>query len=362
MPRKDASSGRKQRPAPYLFIALAALLLVALLFFAMRALNAWNAYEKEAAITPTPSPSVRPVSVTADPSLVTFTPAPTATPSYLSSGSKGEMVSQLQTRLQALGFYTGAIDGQYGPGTKKAVEFFQRQHGLDADGIAGAKTLAMLSSDQAQPFAPTPTPAASDPLAGEQPLLVNQSHPLPDNYYPADLVTVKDLAGDTLLYADGGIQGAREAVEALVRMIQAAEKDEVSPWKLREGFRTEADQQKIFNQQVESYISEQQMSRAQAVSATRQTVADPGTSEHQTGLAFDLNVPGQFFGDTAQYLWLNQHCWDYGFIMRYTDEKQEITGILGEEWHVRYVGLEHSQKMRELDMCLEEYIAYLGGE
>ena len=73
-------------------------------------------------------------------------------------------------------------------------------------------------------------------------------------------------------------------------------------------------------------------------------------------------MPGEYFADTAQYLWLNAHCWDYGFIMRYTDDKQDITGITGEEWHVRYVGVEHSQKMQELGYCLEEYVEYLNGQ
>lgn len=358
MPHKRPP-GRRARRSPYLFIALAAVLLIVLIFLGVRALNAWNLYEKEAAVTPTPSPTVRPVRVTPNPNLVTHTPAPSPTPSYLSNGSQGEMVTQLQTRLQALGFYTGKVDGQFGSGTKQAVEAFQRQHGLDADGIAGSKTLALLYSDQAQYMVATPTPFVTDPLAGNQPLLVNASHPLPTDFVPADLVRVKDVAGDTLLYADTGIQGVREAVEALVTMVRAAQAEGITPWKLREGYRTIKDQQSIFNRQVESYIDSRNMSRAQAVSATRQTVADPGASEHHTGLSFDLNVPDAFFGDTAQYVWLSKNCWDYGFIMRYTDDKQDITGILGEEWHVRYVGLEHSKKIQELGYCLEEYIEYL---
>ena len=104
---------------------------------------------------------------------------------------------------------------------------------------------------------------------------------------------------------------------------------------------------------------EEALTKAQATSRTRLAVADPGCSEHHTGLAFDLNVPGRYFVDTAQYIWLKQHCWDYGFIMRYTDEKEDITGIIGEEWHVRYVGLDHAKKIQELGYCLEEYIDWL---
>lgn len=360
MSQKKAGN-RQGRRSPYLFMALAMVLLIALIFFGVRALNAWNAYEKASAITPTPSPTVRPVSVTQAPDFVTYTPAPSPTPSYLSNGSTGEMVEQLQKRLQELGFYTGAIDGQYGSGTKRAVKLFQQQHNLDADGVAGQKTMAVLYSENAKQVVITPTPEPIDILEGDIPLLVNKQNPVGENFVPADLVRVKDLAGDLFIYADDDIQGAREAVEALIQMIRDAESQGYTPWKLREGYRTYQAQQSIFNNQVETYISEREMSRSQATSATRLTVADPGCSEHHTGLAFDLNVPGEYFVDTAQYLWLNEHCWEYGFIMRYTDDKQDITGFAGEEWHVRYVGVEHSLRIRELGYCLEEYVDYLNG-
>ena len=360
------SSGRSGR-SPYLFIALAAVLLVAGIFVGARALNTWNVYQAAAAITPTPSPTVRPISVTAAPNFVTHTPAPTptpvvtATPSVLTSGSSGEMVEELQTRLKALGYYTGAIDGQYGGGTKNAVKTFQTQHKLEADGIAGSKTLAMLYSDQAEYIRVTPTPAGYDTLSGDIPLLVNKWNKLPDDFSPAGLVTIKDVAGDTLLYDDNKFQGVSTAVDALVTMIKDAKAEGITPWKLGGAYRTIADQKRIFNNRVERALkNNSDMTRSQAISSTRLTVADPGCSEHHTGLAFDLNVPNtDAFIDTAQYLWLKQHCWDYGFIMRYTDEKEDITGILGEEWHIRYVGLEHAKKIQELGYCLEEYVEYL---
>ncbi|MBQ9197944.1 MAG: D-alanyl-D-alanine carboxypeptidase family protein [Clostridia bacterium] len=351
---------RKQR-SPYLFMALAVILLVVGLVIGSRAMNAWNAYTAAAAVTPTPSPTVRPIAVTQAPDLVTFTPPPTATPGPLSSGASGERVTQLQQRLKELGFYQGSVDGQFGSGTKSAVRAFQKQHGLDDDGIAGAKTLAVLYSDQAAAYQPTPTPKVDDTLAGDIPLLVNKWNKLPDDFVPADLVTIRDVAGDLLQYDDKTFQGVREAVDALVRMIQAAKADGITPWKVGGAYRTIKDQQRIFNNRVSRYMqNDSELTRSQAISRTRLTVADPGCSEHHTGLAFDLNVPNtEAFVDTAQYLWLNAHCWDYGFIMRYTDEKEDITGIIGEEWHVRYVGIDHAHKMRELDYCLEEYVEYL---
>jgi len=121
---------RRKRRSPYLFMLLAAVLIILLIIFALRAMNSWEEYEREAAITPVPTPTVRNVAVTPNVALVTHTPSPTATPSYLANGSEGEMVYQLQSRLQELGYYNGVVDGQYGNGTKNAVKIFQQQHGL----------------------------------------------------------------------------------------------------------------------------------------------------------------------------------------------------------------------------------------
>ena len=367
MPKNQTPSRNKGKQSPYLFIVLFALLLVGIIVFGAKSVNQWNAYAVAAAVTPTPSATVRPVSVTQAPGFATRTPAPTAvpeitpTPGPLASGAKGDRVTQLQQRLKELGYYSSAVDGQFGSGTKSAVRAFQKQHGLDDDGIAGEKTLAVLYSDRARSYEPTPTPPpATDLMSRSIPLLVNKWHKLPDDFAPANLVTVKDVAGDLLLYDDNQFQGVREAVDALVQLIRAAKADGVTPWKLGGAYRTIKNQQRIFDNRVEKYLKEHDgATRKQAIANTRLTVADPGCSEHHTGLAFDLNVPGAFFVDTAQYLWLKQHCWDYGFIMRYTDEKEDLTGIIGEEWHIRYVGVDHARRIRDLDYCLEEYVEYL---
>ena len=80
-----------------------------------------------------------------------------------------------------------------------------------------------------------------------------------------------------------------------------------------------------------------------------QTVAYPGTSEHHLGLAVDL------LGEEA-VAWFTEHCWDYGFIVRYTADKYAITGIVDEPWHFRYVGTEVSLDMKDSGLCLEEYL------
>jgi len=94
----------------------------------------------------------------------------------------------------------------------------------------------------------------------------------------------------------------------------------------------------------------------------------PGTSDHQSGLAVDVvqtSLPSRFnsliheFGETECGIWLAEHCWDFGFILRFPADKEDITGIIYEPWHFRFVGRYHALKMKELNMCLEEYLIYL---
>jgi D-alanyl-D-alanine carboxypeptidase len=83
----------------------------------------------------------------------------------------------------------------------------------------------------------------------------------------------------------------------------------------------------------------------------------PGASEHQTGLAFDVTAyrNGGGFEDTEQFRWLKAHCSDFGFILRYPEGKEEITGIPYEPWHYRYVGVEVAREIHENGWTLEEY-------
>lgn len=289
------------------------------------------------------------------------TPTPSPTPSMLSSGASGEEVKRMQQRLKDLGFYTGEIDGDFGKGTKNAVMIFQKQHDLEADGIAGSLTLSKLYSDAARQIVITPAPEAVQVLADSLPLLVNKDKPVGADFIPSDLVNMTAYCDSTLVKIKyDGTQGVREAVDALMEMLRAAKAEGITNWQVSAAYRSYQDQADIMEENVKRYMNSNDLSRKQAESAAKQTVADPGTSEHHTGLAFDMTVPGtSSFKGTQQQKWLHENCWDYGFIIRYTDEKQDITGFLGEEWHIRYVGVEHSKIMQEKDWCLEEYLKYV---
>ena len=279
------------------------------------------------------------------------TPAPTETPGLLKKGDDGGSVSLMQERLKELGYYNGSVDGDFGSGTEQAVRLFQSQNGLDADGIAAAKTFAVLYSDAARQVTVTPTPDPNAP-----PVLVNREYPVDEGYAPSDLVLLKNAIPSSVASVKGSdIEGDRTAVNAMIDMFKAAHADGVDDWQISAGYRSYNYQKKLFDRQVNEYL-DQGFSRSNAISATRKTVADPGTSEHHTGLAFDITVPGTIFKGTPEQIWLHKHCWDYGFVIRYQEDKEAITGYIAECWHIRYVGLPHSIIMRDRNQCLEEYL------
>lgn len=285
------------------------------------------------------------------------TPTPEATPTSAAVRSDTE---KLQSRLKELGYYTGDVDGLTGPATKAAIRLFQQRNGLDADGVVGPATSAVLYSDAAMPFT-TPAPG-SEPWVRQDglPLLVNADNHLPASYQTSELVLMRSYCDDDIVIIKGNeTQGERLAVDALLTMLRAAHADGLTVWQVSAGYRSVAYQQQLFDDQVYAYRQDG-MTKSAAIAKTRQTVADPGASEHHTGLAFDITVPGQQFSNTKQSVWLAQHCWEYGFIIRYPIDKVSITGISYEPWHVRYVGVEHSIPMRNENLCLEEYIEKYG--
>ena len=345
-------------------IAVLILLVITAIVLGVRVANLVDLTREEMSTTPTPMPPTRNImQVTIDPN------APTPPP-VLRSGSQGEEVWQLQTRLQELGYYTSAVDGQFGPGTRSAVVDFQRQHGLDADGIVGEGTKAVLYSGSAQPkpTAPPTNPPTAVPevvpawvRSDGMPLLVNREHFMPEGYQPQELVDMSGYCpGSIVKIKYSGTKAERVAVDALIRMLKDAHTQGITVWQVSAAYRGESYQQQLFDQQVKEYMDKNDLSYADAVSATKLTVMEPGSSEHHTGLAFDITVPGVAFKGTEQAEWLADNCWDYGFIIRYAADKENITGILAEPWHIRYVGTEHSLPMRQQNLCLEEYITKYG--
>ncbi len=290
---------------------------------------------------PTPSPSPTP----------SPTPVPTPTPVVtLRKGAEGEEVRRLQEALIRLGYLDDAADGNFGSRTESAVCMFQAVNHLTADGLAGQKTLALLYSDAALPASAAPK---TDFL-----ILVNRDYPLDKGYVPSDLMEISDcIPGDVLKVKYKGTKANRYALEALRQMLEAAISDGISNWQVSSAYRTYKEQQRLVDNSVSTYLrNHSDWSRKQALSATYHTVAPAGTSEHQTGLAFDITVPGVNFTGTEQQKWMHEHCHEYGFIVRYTKDKESKTGFIAESWHFRYVGREAAEIIKRNNWCLEEYL------
>ena len=302
--------------------------------------------------TPTPDP----VSVTPTPAAApTDTPKPTKAPTRtLKKNFTGEDVKQLQQALIDLGYLNDAADGTFGTNTEEAVIRFQAVNGLSADGLAGVKTQELLYSGNALSADQAPKP---DFL-----MLVNRQHKLGKNDAPTDLVTIESvLSADIVKVKYSGTKADRTATEALGRMLSAAIADGLSNFQISSAYRTYSEQQKLVDNSVAKYQKNNpDWSRDRCLSATYNTVAPAGTSEHQTGLAFDITVPNVSFTGTAQQKWLHEHCAKYGFVVRFTADKTEITGTQHERWHFRYVGVEAAQTMTQNNWCLEEYVEKMG--
>lgn len=121
------------------------------------------------------------------------------------------------------------------------------------------------------------------------------------------------------------------------------------------GYRSQQEQQMLLEEKIQQY-RDQGYSPKKAREAALLRVAEPGTSEHQLGLAVDINQEGTRSTASQVYTWLEEHAWEYGFILRYPEEKSHITGITNEPWHYRYVGQTAAAEINQRGITLEEYL------
>ena len=176
--------------------------------------------------------------------------------------------------------------------------------------------------------------------------LVNFWNPLPSSYAP-DVVAPKDLCTISAVCADAAV--------AMISDMRAAVGERV----LLNGYRSYTTQYNGFFEQVNA-LTDQGISYAAACRKVREAFAYPGTSEHQLGIALDVMNPTDLYyqkGLTNSIRWLHEHCWEYGFIIRYPEGKSHITGIIYEPWHFRYVGKEAAQFIMDEGLCFEEFLA-----
>jgi D-alanyl-D-alanine carboxypeptidase len=133
---------------------------------------------------------------------------------------------------------------------------------------------------------------------------------------------------------------------------------------VQSGYRSYDHQSTLYWRQVNNFKNNGYNDTA-AQTAAGKIVKRPGYSEHNSGLAVDLGGSGNFlldesFANTAAYKWLIENCADYGFILRFPKDKEEITGVIYEAWHFRYVGKEAATYIMANNLCLEEYLEQQG--
>lgn len=188
----------------------------------------------------------------------------------------------------------------------------------------------------------------------ERLLLVNGEYPLPGDFdFEASLTTIDDK------YINGSLKQIDKGVWPYMQaMIDAAWADGVRlyVWSPYRSFDT---QNMLFQKQVNRCIANG-IPEDKAEQEASTVVARPGTSEHNTGLAADFNMADDAFESTPMYEWMTEHAEEYGFIMRYSADKQDKTGVIHESWHWRFVGINTAKEINDLGMCLEEYIEYKG--
>ena len=177
-------------------------------------------------------------------------------------------------------------------------------------------------------------------------LLVNAHNPIPRGY-PFKLSNIDDIR-----------QFDSRATDDLMKLIEDCRDQTGSSIWVQSSYRDRSTQEKLFNDKVEQYVDEGR-SRKEAERLASSSVSEPGTSEHEIGLAVDFNNVDLKFEKSSAFKWLMENSHEYGFILRYPKDKQLITGVTYEPWHFRYVGKDHANMMKLHNFCLEEYIDYL---
>jgi len=191
-------------------------------------------------------------------------------------------------------------------------------------------------------------------FASEEPYLlqlVNSENTLQKDFIPKNLVDYK------------GVKLSGFAKDAFIQMIKAMESDGLSRLKLQSAYRSYAHQKSIFDQRVKELLAKG-LDNEHAIEKASESIQKPGSSEHQLGLALDVSINGklsQEFAGTTEGLWLEENCHKFGFIIRYPQTKTNITHIIYEPWHLRFVGIPHASIMKEQMITLEEYWEFLKG-
>jgi len=190
-------------------------------------------------------------------------------------------------------------------------------------------------------------PAAGFDTTAWNLLLVNPWHAVPDDY-ESQLVNLPN-----------GMKADARVYDALMEMLDACKADGLHAI-VGSAYRSYDTQVTLYNNKI-NRLKNQGYDEETARREAGRVVAVPGTSEHQTGMAFDIvalsyQLLEEDQENTAEQKWLMEHCYEYGFILRFPKDKVDITGIIYEPWHYRYVGKEAALAIRDSGLCFEEWL------
>ena len=212
-----------------------------------------------------------------------------------------------------------------------------------AENTAAPANALGLTADEARAM-------LADPLM----VLVNHTNKMPDDY----TFDTKECGSATAV--NKTLQTV--ACDAFLEMQKAAAADGVTVW-MQSGYRSVKYQTSLYERKTKYYL-DKGYDNATAREKAAAVVNPPGYSEHNCGLAADLNSPehtglDEGFEKTAAFRWLCEHAGDYGFILRYPKDAEDKTEIIYEPWHWRYVGVENAAKINASGLCFEDYIETL---
>lgn len=224
---------------------------------------------------------------------------------------------------------------------------FQENQSLNNSLSDASALLNDLQTAQAEKKAAQTTYLSSQENNQWQLLLVNDWHPLPEDY----TVTLASVAND---------QKVDERIaEPLTDMLTAMQKEKLRPV-ICSSYRSVERQTELFQEYITEKLDEG-WSYENAFYNAKTRIAAPGTSEHQTGLSVDIVGKSHQSldaeqADTKEAQWLKEHCAEYGFILRFPADKEDVTGVDYESWHFRYVGTDAASYIMEHEITLEEYL------
>lgn len=227
-------------------------------------------------------------------------------------------------------------------GAKNLVDAIETEYQEEYDSRNGSSSVSYSSEDYGVPK-PVKTISSDD---GSNLIIVNKLHAVTPDFVPTDLVAV-----DGSLSTNQGLYFKRDAYDAYLKMLKDANAQGIN-FLICSTYRSYSLQESIYFSHVNAYGAEY----------TNTVSAFPGRSEHHTGWAVDVTSPSMGYDLLESFInypegqWINAHCHEYGFIIRYPKDKTHITGYAYEPWHLRYVGVDVATEIMSKGLTLEEYL------